>query len=283
METHPWPFGIPSRCPRAVPSPVSPQLCTSTIMYPALPTCPKNSHGEDPPRQRRLPGRWWELVTEPAPSPPQPLRGARRRAGGATRRLCHAGTDDVWHHGDGGVPHTPTQPHRHPQGSRFAGQPVPGFPLCQKCSHGDSNRSPCRPPAPWGPSSHPTQLSTPSVPSPLPKQSHGEGGGHGGAAETRRGAGGTHRFAGDPKSLAATSSGSLRRAAGSGSGKGAARRLIPPRGSGPVPPPRLVPASVPPPSPPRPTAAAAAARSLAPGVPKNAGVRFPAQIRPEQP
>lgn len=56
--------------PQGCPEPGVPPLCT--ITYPALPICPKTTHGEEPPRQRRLPGRWWELVTEPAPSP-QPL------------------------------------------------------------------------------------------------------------------------------------------------------------------------------------------------------------------
>lgn len=71
----------------------------------------------------------------------------------------------------------------------------PGYPPCQKPSPGGSN-----PPLPLGalppipPSSAP-----PSLPSLVPKQSHGEGGGHGGAVETRHGAGGTHRFAGDPE------------------------------------------------------------------------------------
>lgn len=71
----------------------------------------------------------------------------------------------------------------------------PGYPPCQKPSPGGSNpRLPLGALPPIPPSSAP-----PSLPSLVPKQSHGEGGGHGGAVETRHGAGGTHRFAGDPE------------------------------------------------------------------------------------
>lgn len=173
LETHPWPFGITSHCPRGVPSPVSPPSAPSRIQLCPPQNQPRGRATTAATAARTLVGTRHGAGTKPT----TPLR--RTKEG----RRSHAGAHEVWQDGDGGVPRTPTS--QTPTGQQGPGEGTLGTLRAKNPVLGVQI-----PPCPSGPflPSHPAQH-PPRCPAGSPSRATARVAGTGGGGNAARGGG----------------------------------------------------------------------------------------------